>query len=204
MPIRKPTNKPRKAAIGRQNGSEALLALAGSMAEFVTRLQQALQLLDGIASLSSAESQVVAVIEALEESVLWFSDYFAGNINEAALAMNLKKYGAPALHAALDGLGKPESSADEDDLLGLLSELDECAAVNASSGSRQTYPPGVASSILGDESTNHVEWATEAEVEEQGPCSSLEKDIALLSERLVEQLRLPGLNLCNAFARISR
>lgn len=202
MPIRKPTNKLRKVSVGQKIGSEALLDLAGLMAEFVTRLQEALQLLDGIACLSSTETQVARVVEALEESVLWFSDYFAGNITEATLVMSLKRHGAPALRAALEGLGKPESGADEDELLGPISELDERTTVRASSTSHQMYPPGVTSSILDDESTTPDEWETDAEGKNQEPCSGLKQDIALLSERLVEQLRLPGLNLHRAFALI--
>lgn len=177
MPIRKRQSGNQRAGKSRGKTSEHIQDLTIQIAAYRNRLNDALGLLEGIDYLRSVQRQIAEVLACIEESIVWFSDYFEKRGDKGDLLTNLKIYGAPALREQLNYLGTPEP--DRDDLVGPLSELDEDPVASSSRRRKGYYPPGMVNSILDDAPDD---------------CEQ-ESALALIAEHLIDQIRTAGSKL---------
>lgn len=198
MPIRKRPAAKKQTTKQRENLIEQLHGLAIQLAAYRSRLNDALSLLEGVDCFRNVHLQIAEVLASLEESAVWFSDYFEEHIDPDALVTNLQIYGAEALFDQMNYLGTPDP--DDEDLDWTPADLEDDPVAD-SPPHREAYPPGMAASILDQD-------PEEDEGDHMGSYSctvkllGLKKDVALISERLIDQIKVAGFELHDEIRRL--
>jgi len=186
--IKKPTAKQRQAL------EQQLQHLAPHLAAYRSRLHDAHSLIDGADCFRNLHSQITEIIGCLDEVIDWYSE-----LDQKGLLEGLEFYSPGMLLPQLNFLGTP--NPDQDDLDWTTADLEGDFGMGGEHRP-EFYPPGMAASIL-DQGLDEFEDEEEAAVDCcLAKLAALEKDTALISGRLIDQIRTAGFGLYDEISRL--